>query len=74
MDRPGGGGFEAELAEDALVDVLVDDLDLAVGGAQAEAIEVEGERSLLTDLQAMVVVPERLLEEARQLVAAPAAA
>jgi len=47
---------------------------LAVGGAQAEAIEVEGERSLLTDLQAMVVVPERLLEEARQLVAAPAAA
>lgn len=42
---------------------------VVVGGAAEDAVEIEGDRSLLRELRAMVVVPERLHDEAQELVA-----
>jgi len=43
---------------------------VVVGDDAAEAVEVEGDEALLEELRAMVVLPERLREEARDLVEA----
>jgi DNA-binding HxlR family transcriptional regulator len=45
---------------------------VVVGGEAEDAIQIEGERSLLSELRAMVVMPDRLREEARELVASGA--
>jgi DNA-binding HxlR family transcriptional regulator len=42
---------------------------VVVGDEAAAAVEMEGDEALLDDLRSMVVVPERLREEARELVA-----
>jgi DNA-binding HxlR family transcriptional regulator len=44
---------------------------LVVGGAAEQEIEIEGDRSALEALRAMVVLPERLREAALALVAGP---
>src|SRR4051812_41987907 len=53
LDRPGGGGLDAQLAEDALVDVGLDDVDLAVGvGVDrdgADLFELRGEVGVAGD-------------------------
>ena len=45
---------------------------VVVGDDAADAVEVEGDEELLSQLRAMVVLPERLRDEARELVAAGA--
>lgn len=50
------------------VDVLA---GLVVGGPAEERIEVQGDRSLIEQLRAMVVIPDRLREEATVAFAAP---
>jgi DNA-binding HxlR family transcriptional regulator len=45
---------------------------IVVGAAAEERIEIEGERGALERLRAMVVLPERLRQAARDLVAQPA--
>lgn len=51
---------------------------VVVGGEATDSVEIEGDEALLAELQAMVVIPERLREEAHELVASgilePAAA
>jgi DNA-binding HxlR family transcriptional regulator len=42
---------------------------VAVGGPAVDSIEIAGDTSLLSELQAIVVMPEHLREEARELVA-----
>ena len=42
---------------------------VVVGDEAEEAVEIEGDRSLLAELRSMVVMPERLRDEARELVA-----
>jgi len=44
---------------------------LVVGGPAEERIEVQGNRSLIEQLRAMVVIPDRLREEATAAFAAP---
>jgi len=41
-------------------------LTLSVGGAAEEAVEIDGDASLLDQIRAMVVLPERLLGEVRE--------
>jgi len=50
------------------VDVLA---GLVVGGPAEERVEVQGDRSLIGQLRAMVVIPDRLREEATAAFAAP---
>lgn len=43
---------------------------VVVGAVAADRVEVEGDQTLLEDLRAMVVLPERLRDESRELVEA----
>lgn len=52
----------------APVDVLA---GLVVGGPAEERLEVQGDRSLIEQLRALVVIPDRLREEATAAFAAP---
>jgi len=50
------------------VDILA---GLVIGGPVEERVEVQGDRSLIERLRAMVVIPDRLREEATAVFAAP---
>lgn len=47
---------------------------VVVGGEAVDSVEIEGDRSLLAELHGMVAIPERLREEARELVSSGALA
>jgi DNA-binding HxlR family transcriptional regulator len=68
IDAARAGEAEADLRlAGSPIEVLA---ALIVGGPAEQSVEVEGDRSLLAGLRAMVVIPERLREEALAMVAA----
>jgi DNA-binding HxlR family transcriptional regulator len=72
--RMRGGWIEASRGIDPAAEITLSGSPIAVlaalvVGEEAEAgIEIEGDRARLEDLRAMVELPERLREEARELV------
>jgi DNA-binding HxlR family transcriptional regulator len=73
--RAQDGWIEAARGSDPDPDLVISGSPIAVlatvvvGGEAEDAVEIAGDRSLLRELRAMVVIPERLREEAQELVA-----